>query len=220
MKPIVYTLLILCFFYQAEAQVVSGPTKNFSYGAFIGLEHHSMGASLNTKWQAGDPSVAFEPKSPGFSIGAFSRWAIWPGFAFQPELGISYTQNQARLQNKQETVQKTNYRFANLEMPIHFVISNPGSTLPIRGIILFGGRFGMNLIDNYHPEGISLLREHWALDLGLGAEFLLKNIKIQPEMVYSHGMNNLHDFENSVYDWTMGRIVRDRVALRVLILKK
>ena len=199
---------------------MSNSMKQFIYGAYIAVEHHSMGASVNTKWQASDLNIAFEPKSPGFSIGAFGRWTIWPGLAFQPELGISYTQNHATLQNKQEFVQNLNYRFANLEMPIHFVISNPSTTLPIRGIILFGGRFGMNLMDNVHPEGISLLREHWALDLGLGAAIFLKKINIQPEVVYSHGMNNLHDFEGSVYDWTIGRVVRDRLALRVLVMKK
>lgn len=197
---------------------MSSTAKKFSYGVFAGLEHHSLGASVNAKWQASDPIVVFDSKSPGFSVGAFGRWEIWSGFAFQPELDISYTQNHARLQNKQEFVQNLNYRFANLEMPVHFVISNPSTTLPIRGIILFGGRLGMNLIDNTHPEGVGLLREHWALDLGLGAELRLKNVTIQPEVVYSHGMNNLHDFEGSVYDWTIGRVVRDRLALRVLLV--
>ena len=62
-----------------------------------------------------------------------------------------------------------------------------------------------------------LLRERLAVDAGMGVEIRLKKWRLQPEFVYSLGLNNLHNISNTPYDWVVGRIIRDRFTLRLLI---
>lgn len=217
-KPALCLVLVLFFRLQAQAQS-EDRDKPLRFGLFFALEQHSMGASVNNSWKAGEPVMYFDPKTPGFGLGGFMRWNLFSRLAIQPELAFSYAANRATLLPGNESNIKQQYRFANLELPLHFILTSPPSEASVRGIVLFGGRMGFNFSDNFFPENVSLLHELFSLDLGLGAEIRLKKIKIQPEVLYSHGMNNLHDFGGSPYDWSIGRIVRDRLALRVLFCK-
>jgi hypothetical protein len=109
------------------------------------------------------------------------------------------------------------YRFTDLELPLHFVLTNPADEdSRVRGSFLLGARVGWNFAAQ-NGDNLQLLHERLAVDAGLGVEIRLKNWRLQPEFVYSFGLNNLHEVTNAPYDWVAGRIVRDKLTLRLLI---
>lgn len=132
----------------------------------------------------------------------------------QPELSVSTVQTKIFFQR--DGLQY--YRFTDVELPLHFVLTNPDGHFPVRGSLLLGARAGWNFAAQ-PSDNLSLLSERLAVDVGLGMEIRLKNWRLQPEFVYSHGLNNLHDVTNAKYDWAVGRMVRDKLTLRVLVWK-
>jgi hypothetical protein len=67
-------------------------------------------------------------------------------------------------------------------------------------------------------SNLNLLQERIALDVGLGIEIPSGRYAIQPEVLYSHGLNNIHNFSNTPYDPYVGQVVRDKLQIRVLVL--
>lgn len=190
--------------------------KKFFWGIISGIEQHRL--SIQSI-----PSKVSTPESPaagaertgtaGAVIGTFGRWQLTRDLAIQSELLCSYARNRVRFipENIREK-----YRFLDVEVPLHFVVTNTRKTLPLRASFLLGGRVGWNFASN-PTDKLSLFSGRTAADVGLGAEIRFNGIRIQPEVVYSYGLNNLHDYLNTAYDPGISSVVRDRITLRVLV---
>ncbi len=75
---------------------------------------------------------------------------------------------------------------------------------------------GWNFADN--PSNLlKIAQERFALDLGLGAEIKVGRWRLQPAFVYSHGLNNLHLIQDAQYDEVVGKMVRDKLSLRISV---
>ncbi len=148
-------------------------------------------------------------------MGVFAQKPIWRWLHFQPELAVSFIENKVVFWPDGPK----RYRFIDIELPLHFVVSDwRRSDSPLRGCVIFGGRVGWNFAQN--PSNLlKISQERFALDLGLGAEIKIKRWRLQPAFVYSHGLNDLHFLENAKYDEVVGKMVRDKLALRVLVWK-
>lgn len=214
MKKILFFFLLVVAataFGQSEA-----PRRARVFGAFIGVESHQLNARYGQYDRANRPYLTFQQETAGLTIGGFGRWPLLEGLALQPEIVFSYARHRATLWADGQPTGQLSYTFADLELPLHLVLTNPVGQLPLRGSILFGGRLGLNAGGIAGPnEGVALLRERLAVDLGLGVEFGWKGWRIQPEVLYSHGLNNLHNDAGSVYDNSVDRIFRDKITLRV-----
>lgn len=192
----------------------SKENERFALGFSAGLETQALGMeSLTTRFD--QPAAGSVGSRAGVSLGVFARKPIRRWLYFQPELAISYLENKIIFRPDGSKV----IRFLDAELPLHFVISDwRKSDKPLRGCIIFGGRLGWNFAQN-NSDLLKISQERFALDLGLGAEIKLKRWRLQPAFVYSHGLNDLHFLENAKYDTVVGKMVRDKLALRVLVWK-
>ncbi len=212
-------LLLLAWAVHASAQRSTGRPGR-SFGFFAGIESQPLSVSVLPDYSADKPYINFQNGSLGLTLGGLGRFPLLDNLVFQPELGFSYARFSAKLWADHRLVDQLEYTFADLEMPLHLVLSNPVGRLPLRSSILFGGRLGLNVARAQPLGGIALLRERIGIDLGLGVEFNLGKWRIQPEMLYSHGMNNLHNDTGSRYDSSVDRILRDKVTLRIVVGKR
>lgn len=191
----------------------SKENERAAFGFFTGLETQSLGIeNLNRRWPEGLIAGASRP-STGVSLGVFARKPIWPWMHFQSQFGLTYVQN--------EVVFKPDgnrpYRFLDLELPLHLVLSDPRyADAPLQACVLVGGNFAWNLANN-STDFLQVAPERLAVELGLGAKIKMKRWRIQPAFIYSHGLNDLHIVEDATYDQVVGRIVRDKLSLRVLV---
>lgn len=218
MKKILSLLLLVWAAQVAAQQPAARPGRSF--GFFIGAESQLLGAGFSQDYRAGEPYIEFQNEALGLTFGALARFPLLDNLVLQPELGFSYSRHSAKLWTDNQQVGRIEYPFADLELPLHLVLSNPVGRLPLRSSILFGGRLGLNVARPQPAGGIALLRERVGIDLGLGVEFNLGHWRIQPEMLYSHGMNNLHNDTGSRYDWSVDRVLRDKVTLRIVVGKR
>lgn len=188
--------------------------QKFTFGYSIGAEMQSLNVGLFSEQPAG-PYITSE--RPGFGAGAgiWGQWLILPMLHFRPGLQFHYTDNTIQFWADNGEVERRKYPFAEVEIPVHFLLTSAGQWLPVKGLILFGGRLSANAAAGRQPALIQLLPERIGLDIGIGAGFRFKGWAVQPELIYSYGVNNVHNFTNSPYDWTVGRIFRDRLNLRV-----
>lgn len=183
-----------------------------SFGFYIGAETQSLGIEPLSR-QGGTDEVCVYPQGRGFgaSLGIFAQKKWRRGWSFKPEFGIAYNQNQTAFQAEGTR----RYHFWDLELPLHLMFSDPRrETAALRGCILFGGKLSWNLA-NTDQTLLSIAQECIALDIGLGAEIRLSKCRVHPVFIYSHGMNNIHAFGNAPYDQLVGRMVRDRLSLKV-----
>ncbi|GAB4486790.1 MAG: hypothetical protein OHK0019_01030 [Saprospiraceae bacterium] len=148
----------------------------------------------------------------GGSVGMFGRWRVWKGLWVQPALNLASLRTRVRFSEDGEE----SFQFTDLELPLHFVLTNPNEQFPLRGSILFGGRLGWNFAPQ-NSDNLNFLRERLGLDVGLGVEIKFKNWRLQPEFVYSQGINNVHNVVNAKYDSVVRWMVRDKLTLRLLI---
>ncbi|MCE7922973.1 MAG: PorT family protein [Haliscomenobacteraceae bacterium CHB4] len=206
------TLLAVLVFWVKMSVAQEGFPPSFAWGFMAGFESQTLGIE---PFATNDPEQMYAESrrtSHGGSVGVFGRWNIWKGLSVQPALSIASLQSE--IQFSDDGNEK--FQFTDLELPLHFVLTNPNGQFPLRGSILLGGRLGWNFAPQ-NSDNLQFLRERLGLDLGLGAEIRLKNWRVQPEFVYSHGINNLHDVVNAKYDWVVGRMVRDKLTFRVLV---
>jgi hypothetical protein len=210
MKKIFLTAWV-CWSGLLAAQQPAG--RSFVWGGTVGFESQLLNIqSLNTNGQE-QIGVDAGRAAHGGSLGVFGRWHLWKGLFLQQELSLSTLQSKVNFYPDGAEY----YRFTDLELPLHFVLTNPADEdSPLRGSFLLGARVGWNFAPQ-RTGNINLLRERLAVDAGLGVEIRLKNWRLQPEFVYSFGLNNLHDVTNAPYDWVVGRVVRDKLILRLLI---
>jgi len=190
-------------------------SPQFSFGLTASAELQT----LNIQQQPLQPGIPFVSSQhltgAGAGFGVWGQWPIVPVLEVRQGLQFSYLSNTIRFETPDGQSRQDRYTFADLELPLHFVLSNQLQRLPVKALILFGARASWNLADANTP--LSLLPERFAVDLGIGAGFRLGGLNIQPELIYSYGLNNLHDFQNSPYDWAVGRVLRDRLSLRVVV---
>jgi len=83
------------------------------------------------------------------------RKLMMQGIAFQAELGFFHTRNTAILRSDNRE-QRLTYTFSDIELPLHFIFSNPIGKFPMRSVLSFGGRVGVNTINHLQTQGISL----------------------------------------------------------------
>ena len=186
----------------------------FVFGFFAGMETQSLGFESFGKWPD-EPTAWTEGPNAGVSAGFFARKAIFPWVHFQPELAFSYVENKIVFWPDGPR----NYQFLDAELPLHFVFTDGRrKELPLKGCVILGGRMGWNFAKN-NSNLFKISQERFALDLGLGAEIKLKSWRFQPAFIYSHGMNDLHFLDDAKYDEVIGRMVRDKLALRLLVWK-
>jgi len=215
MKKIVLPFLLV-FLLRLSAQPAD--PHGFSFGVLAGVESQALGASYIPPSSTDYPFAQIGRSVPGGSFGFFGQWHLTPVLALRPQLVLAINDNYVGLYKGTEKFGQLRYRFADVELPIHFVVTNQAGRLPMRGSFLVGARLSWNTARN-QPQGISLYQERVGLDIGLGVEFSHKKWKIKPEVVYSHGINNIHNLGDTPYDWSVGRMVRDRLALRVFVWK-
>ncbi|MFN4256847.1 MAG: outer membrane beta-barrel protein [Saprospiraceae bacterium] len=192
--------------------------RRFLLGALVGFESQTLDW---TTLPGGDPDEparvwADRPK-PGASIGVFGAWHLSKSVAVRPQLVAAFTRNRLFFRAGDQSVTARDYRFADLELPVHLVFTNPKGRLPVRGSILLGGRFAWNFAQNQPAEGLRLYHERFALDLGVGLEIHFGKLRLRPEVLYSYGLNNLNDAVETPEYWRIGKAVRDRVSVRVLV---
>ncbi len=205
MNRFFYTFFGL-FWSWAVLQAQSGP----KYGLIAGFESQILGIQTLDSREPSRSAVQARNGSAGVSIGVFGRWPLFQNVFVQPELLLAYAPN--RVSFRDEGIIR--YPFWDIEIPLHFVLSSPKNSFPLRPSFLFGGRMGWNMAP--HPTtNLYFLRERVSLDIGMGLEFRVKGILVCPELIYAHGMNNIHNFYNTKYDWIVGRAVRDRLSLRL-----
>ena len=209
---------LLCAFLFLGPLLLRGqqPTQSPVFGFLLGFDSQILGIETLDGLEPERTAVLSDRPSAGGGVGVFGRWPLLSGLWLQQEAVLSVAQNRVLFRPDGPV----RYRFVDVELPLHFVVTNlsAGRAFPLRGSFLFGGRLGWNFAPD-PTDRLRLYRERVALDLGLGVEISAKTWRIQPELVYSHGMNNLHSVTNTTYDGLVGRVVRDRLTLRVLVWK-
>ncbi len=192
-------------------------SRPFSFGFLAGAELQTLNIQRQPL-QTGRPFIPNQSLTgAGGSLGIWAQWPVFAALDVRQGLQFSFLSNTIRFETPDGQFRQDQYRFADLELPFHFILSNQLQRLPAKALILFGGRASWNLADGRSGTALNLLPERFAFDLGIGAEFRVGSWKIQPELLYSYGLNNLHDFQNSPYDWAVGRVLRDRLSLRVVV---
>ncbi|MCC7465059.1 MAG: outer membrane beta-barrel protein [Saprospiraceae bacterium] len=212
MKNCLFIILLIAH-WNLAAQ--SKEKDRLNWGIFSGVEHHSVGLEDLAGMDPESPRAGSGDVSTGFTGGFFLNKSIFPWLEIQPELGISVVRQ--NFQFKPDGPKS--FRFYDLELPIHFrVVDTRKKHAPLRACILAGPRVSWNLAGN-SKEYLSINQERIAVDLGLGMEIKLKQWRIQPAFIYSHGLNDLHFPAQGKYDDVAGRIVRDKLSLKILCRK-
>lgn len=210
----IFLILFWAFSWPAFAQEVS--VKKFFWGVVAGVEQHRLSIqSINNKVAVPDSPVAGAERggTAGALAGVFGRWRLTRDLAIQSELLFSMAQNTVRF--RPEDAQEK-YHFIDAELPVHLVVTNRAKNNVLRPSLMVGGRIGWNFAAN-PSDRLNLYQNRTAADIGLGAEIHLRHFHIQPEVVYSYGLNNLHNYLNTLYDPVIKSVVRDRITLRIRV---
>lgn len=210
---IFFTCTLLVFPCLVNAQEPASHGVN--WGVFAGLVSQTMGIEpLDGKEPEETAVQAARPKA-GFTVGVLLETGHWHALGFEPAISFSYAVNKVNFRPGGPKL----YHFHDLEFPLHITVTNQAKQLlPLHAKLRFGPRIGWNLA-NAPDSGLKLYRGRVGLDLGLGVEINMGKWKLCPEMLYSHGLNNLHNFEGSDVDFLVGRVVRDKLAFRVVLKK-
>lgn len=212
MKKIALALLIFSAF---EAFGQTPDAQPFIYGYSCSAELQSLNVGLLAERPSG-PYITAERPGFGAAVGIWGQWRLVSALHLRPAFQFTYTANPVRFWANDGEVERRRYSFADLELPVHFILVSDLQRLPLKGLILFGGRFSWNFASASQSAALRLLPERLGLDVGIGASITLGHWMIQPECMYSYGVNNAHDFTNTPYDWSVGRILRDRLSLRMV----
>lgn len=216
MKKIVCWILLLnCFGAFGQS---AEPKAPFSYGFSAGAEFQILNmAALSPR--PGGPYLAEDDRiGYGASAGLWGQWPLLPTLSLRPALVFSRTTNTLAFRTPDGADVRDRYIFSDLELPLHIVLTNQFNHLPVRAIVLLGGRLSWNLAPVAPEAALHILPERLSVDIGIGAGIRWGKVHLQPEVIYSYGLNNSHDFRDSPYDWAVGRIVRDRVSVRVVVV--
>ncbi|MFN0175534.1 MAG: outer membrane beta-barrel protein [Saprospiraceae bacterium] len=206
-----FALPFLLYSVQLIAQ--SKENERFTLGFFVGMETQSLGIQPLDTREPEKAAVRSGRLGMGASVGILARKQIFKGLHFQPELAVSYARNHINFQNEG----RREFHYLDAELPLHFIATNwRRNDFPLRPCVIFGGRMGWNFAKGT-SDLLNIARERFALDLGLGAEINIGRLRLQPAFVYSHGLNNLHLIGDGQYDDVVGKMVRDRLSLRLSV---
>jgi hypothetical protein len=212
MKNLLTSFLL---FLSVQIFAQSKENQRVAFGFFLSAEAQTLKMENLSRRFPEEPLVRRTGRTPtGATAGVFVRKQVWPWLDFQPTLSLFNATQKVTFLPGNEEWQEREYRFWDLEMPIHFIISDRRrDDSPLRSCIILGGRIGWNLAKNQH-EQLKIAQERFALDLGIGADIKLgKGWILQPAIVYSHGLNELHLVSQTKYDWVVGSIMRDKLAM-------
>lgn len=191
------------------------PDKHrFSYGFDAGVDVQTISLAVVRDNPSGYYATGGRP-GVGAVAGIWSQWSITPALHIRPGLNLAYTANQVNFWSGDGLAAQRTYAFAEAELPLHFLWTGPLRRLPFKNVIVFGGRVSWNVAAEPDEAPVRFLPERFGLDLGLGAGFTWGKWTFQPELIYSFGVNNIHNFTNSAYDWAVGRVFRDRLCFRI-----
>jgi len=208
-------LPFLLFAVQILAQ--SKANQRFAWGFFAAAETQALRMESLSRWPV-EPAVWSSSRSVGMSAGVFGRKPLLRWLDFQPTISAFWGENDLKFSADGTST----YHFYDVDLPMHFVISDwRRKDFPLRGCIILGGRMGWNFAAN--PDRLlRFSQERFALDLGIGADISIgKEWVLQPSLMYSHGMNDLHYLADTKYGWVVGRVMRDKLALiRISIWKR
>lgn len=206
-KYLLFFFLLGAFHIHAQNKEKEGNLTGF----FSSFEMQSLGIQPLDSREPDESAVRPGKPGAGFAAGFFIRRQIWRGLDFQPEISIAYFRN--IIHYRQEGLQ--NLDFLDFELPLHMVlVDRHKADMPLNACVIFGPRLGWNMKQN-EDKLIVLARERFGLDLGLGAEIRVGDWRIQPALMYSHGLNNLHILSDAQYDSAVGKVFRDKLSLRV-----
>lgn len=215
MKKLALGFLLLCSC--SLSGQTTGTHQTFTYGFLGGAEFQTLNIGMQPS-RPNAPVVSPEGlTSVGVALGIWGQWSILPVFHLRPALQFSQVVNTVEFEHPDGQIIRSRYAFSDVELPLHFLLSDQLQHLPVHALILFGGRLSWNFAPFSAETPLQLLPERAGLDLGIGAGFQLGKWTIQPELIYSYGLNNTHDFQNTPYDWAVGRVLRDRLSLRVVV---
>lgn len=210
----IFLILFCAGSWPVFAQEIS--VKKFFWGVVAGVEQHRLSIqSISNKVAAPDSPAAGAERggTAGAVAGVFGRWRLSRDLAIQSELLLSVARNKVRF-HPEDTHEQ--YHFMDAELPLHLVVTNRAKNHVLRPSLMIGGRIGWNFASNPSSR-LNLYQNRTAADIGLGAELHLRNLHVQPEVVYSYGLNNLHNYLNTQYDPAIKSVVRDRITLRILV---
>ncbi len=198
------------------AAVAVGQQRSFRFGFSASAEFQTLNVGAQPA-RPETPVVSTEQHTgSGAGLGVWAKWQFLPVLHLRPGLQFSYTSNTIRFVHPDGQTRRDRYGFTDLEIPLHLILSDELRRLPLRALILFGGRVSWNLNASDAQTALRLLPERAGFDLGIGAGFRWGDWNVQPELIYSYGLNNAHDFRNTPYDWAVGRVLRDRLSLRLV----
>jgi hypothetical protein len=215
--PDMLKCVVLLFIATLTAEAQETTKQRFEWGLSSGLESHSLGGITDRRPNPGT-TVDFGRADAGFSVGWFGQWPLGKYWNLRSQVVYAANRNVLRLQYNGEPIRTTPYQFRDVAIPLHLVFTKPLGRLPLHSSFLIGGSVGWNTVST--PEDISLFRERWSLDVGIGIDIRQGNWHIRPEVVSSHGMNNIHNYGSGNYDFLVGKMVRDRISLKILIWKR
>jgi hypothetical protein len=193
--------------------------KKITYGANIGIESSNL--AWFGSWQQGQtfPRIWDKKSSVGVSLGGFAQYPLTKTIVIRSGLNATSTASTIYFQREDVALYAQKYHFNEVEMPIHFVLTNRKGSFPLRGSMILGGRLGWNFANAPKSHNLYLYHNRTGFDAGLGVEINLKKLRLQPEFLYSFCINNQNDATKTDTYWGVGRTVRDRMTFHLVFMK-
>ncbi len=208
-------IIVLFSLYSTTSIAQSNPNMAAQWGFALGIETQYMGIDFLEHSFNPEISVFDDPNKPGFTAGITWQKPLWRSLGFRTGLNFSSTYNLVNF----FPYGKSKYQFNDVELPVYFTLTNNGpKTAIFRGKILLGALFGYKF-SGRSDERLSLVNDRYALDLGIGVDVKLGKLIVSPEAIYSHGMNNSHNYVGKEYDFWVGRVERSKLAFRILLMR-
>jgi len=179
-------------------------------GAFLLLEQQRIGLEPLGKYTPDEWNTLL--KSPGLGAGAgfCLQKKLLRNWHFRPAIGLSTLRNTLYWPDAPAEV----YRFTDLELPLHLLYFQEHTRYKAQGIVIAGIRTSYNF-SRSESANLRFRQGRIGADLGLGIALPFKEKwRLHIEVLYSHGLNDIHDFQFLNYDEKVGRGVRDRLGIR------
>ena len=103
--------------------------------------------------------------------------------------------------------------------PVHFIYFPRQSGTQITGhrtafIVGFRNTFDFGL--KGEEQLLALKRHSFGLDIGFGLEFQFSKFKFKPDLIYSHGLNNVNSNGTTIYNQSIASLRQSSLSLRFL----
>jgi len=191
------------------------------WGGWVALETHllGVGAAGNQPWD--QPDVWAQSPVAGWGFGVYRSFPLGRRIGLQPAVSIAANRQAVYFSAEGGATLRQSYAFADLECAAHLIWTDKAGRMPLQGYVLLGPRLGWNVARQPRDPGMGMLRERLAIDAGLGLSFPLRSRwMLEPGIVYSQGLFSVHDHVNRPYDDRVGRVLRDRISIRLAISRR